>query len=164
MLNKNLIFRIMPYLPKENKSLIMWNHSFNIWIFTSFMYYFGQWWVGCLTYCLLDGKQSGLLHGNQHQASPWQGHTRLTREKHREFQMNHRRSRQVEQVSCQTSPANPQTLKEETYPLRFVKMPLPVSPNAVFSGFPREGERRTICLFFMAWMFLSSCFYISLSY
>ena len=41
--------------------------------------------VGGMSHLLSVGwKQSGLLHGNQHQASPRQGHARLTREKHTE--------------------------------------------------------------------------------
>lgn len=115
------------------------------------MYYFGQWWVGCLTtVCWMEA--SGLLHGNQHQASPWQGHTRLTKGKaHRKFQMNHRRSRQVEQACVKLCLLlNLGLLKTHIH--WDYQNALPRFPKCSVQWFPGEG-RALHHLFFIAWMF-----------
>ena len=87
-------------------------------------------------------KQSGLLHGNQHQASPWWGHTRLTREKHTE---NVKRMTDVLDKSNRYHVKlclllNPRLVERNTS-TEIIKMPCHVSPNAVgVQWFPGEGK------------------------
>ena len=99
-------------------------------------------------------KQSGLLHGNQHQASPWQGHTRLTREKHTE---NFKWTTDVLDKSNRYHIKlclllNPR-LVERNISTEIIKMPHHVSPSAVFSGSQGKEKAALHHLFFIAWMF-----------
>ena len=99
--------------------------------------------VGGMSHPLSVGwKQSGLLHGNQHQASPWRGHTRLTREKHTE---NVKRMTDVLDKSNRYHVKlclllNPRLVERNTS-TEIIKMPCHVSPNAVgVQWFPGEGK------------------------
>lgn len=144
----------------------MWNHSFNIWIFHQFMYYFGQWWVGCLTHCLLDGSRVASSMGINTKPAldkDIQGSQGKSTQKISNGPQTFQTSRTG--ITSNSAYCSILGLLKETYPLRLSKCHT-TFPQVQCSVVPRGRKRQPciICFSQFGCSLSENCFYISLSY